>query len=55
MYVYIYIYHDWQNSTLLIGQLALDIKLCRELPSIHLSESCIKLSESYINPQAFLY
>ena len=49
------IYHDWQNSRLLIGQLAHDMKLCCELPSIHLSESYINLSESYINLQVFLY
>ena len=50
MYIYIYIclYHDWQNSRLLIGQLAHDMKLCWELPSIH-------LSESYINLPVFLY
>ena len=31
------------------------MKLCCEIPSIHLSESYINLSESYINLQGFLY
>ena len=53
--MYIYLSHDWQNSKLLIGQLAHDMNLCCELPSIHLSESYISLSESYINLQVFFY
>ena len=32
-----------------------DMKLCCELPSIHLSQSYINLSESYTNLQVFLY
>ena len=52
---YLYLSHDWQNSRFLIGQLAHNMKLCRELPLIHLSESYINLSESYINLQGFLY